>query len=54
MVVGEEVGEVQHLEAGEVVEEVEEVVVVAQHSQVIWVVLVAKVQVQWGEAEGEE
>lgn len=50
----EEVGVVQHLEAGEAEEEVEEVAVVTQHSQVIWVVLVAKVQVQVGEAEVEE
>lgn len=49
----EEAGEAQHLEAGEVVEEVEVVVEVIQHSQVIWVVLVAKVQVQVEEAEGE-
>lgn len=54
MVVEEEVGVVQHLEAGEAEEEVEEVAVVTQHSQVIWVVLVAKVQVQVGEAEVEE
>lgn len=46
-------GVVQHLEAGEVEEEVEEVAVVIQHSQVIWVVLVAKVQGQVGEGEGE-
>lgn len=50
----EEVGVVQHSEAGEAEEEVEEVAVVTQHSQVIWVVLVAKVQVQVGEAEVEE
>lgn len=50
----EEVEVVQDLEAGESEEEVEEVAVVTQDSHVIWVVLVAKVQVQVGEVEVEE
>jgi hypothetical protein len=45
---------VHHLEARELEEEAEEVAVATQDTQVVWVVLEAKVQVQVGGAEVEE